>query len=292
MCYNPRIMPFQFFAWTSSLFSGVSVLTTKLASRHMVKNPWHLNFLLMGTMTIAMIAVSLIGGVTLPTNITPIVIAGVLSGLVSIAFTFAVFKLDVTVLAPLFSFRTLFGLIFGALLLTEAITRQDVLYIILIFVAGFFVSYDTKLKLRSFFQPGIVYVLLMTAGLGLFGVFIQKAIVTNGFWTTTCFMSITAFLTILPTVWLTKEKLVVPRNTLLVIIAITLLDSVSRLAASRAYAENYAISQAIVALPFSMFFAFILARWRPGLVEENKLSVYVIRFIAGGIMIWAAIQLS
>ena len=292
MCYNPRIMPFQFFAWASSLLSGFSIIGTKVTSRFLTKNPTHLNVTLVGVMTVWMVAISLYFGITPPTHFAPILIAGLLSGAVSIFFTYSIYSLDVTVLAPLFSFRTLFGLLFGALLLHESITRDQYVYILLIFAAGFFVSYDARLKLKSFFQKGVLYALAMTALLGLFGVFLQRAILENGFWTTTFFMSIVVFCTVMPTLFFTKERYTLPKATLYAAIAITFLDTLARLAASRAYAENYTISQAIVSLPFSMFFAFILARWRPGLVEENKLSVYVIRFIAGGVMIWAAIQLS
>ena len=285
-------MPFQFFAWFSSLSSGVSVLALKFATKHRIKNPWHFNFLTMGCITLFTITASLIVGVSRPAFFQPILIAGILSGLVSIAFTFSLYKLAITVLSPLFSFRTLFGLVLGAVILHEAITRSDVFYILLIFIAGFFVSYDKKLKLRSFFQWGIVYILLMTLGLAFFGVFIQKAVAVNGFWTTTFYVSIIAFLTILPTLAIGREKLAFTRGAMVFVAIAAFLDTLSRIAAQRAYAENYTISQAIIVLPFSMFFAFLLALWKPSLLESNPLSVYVIRFIAGGAMIFAAIQLS
>jgi len=284
-------MNFQFFAWLASLSSGFSVLALKLATKHKIKNPWHFNFLTLGFISALTIVASLIAGITRPESFAIIVAAGVLSGLVSIAFTFSLYKLDITVLSPLFSVRTVFGLLIGVFLLGEAITERDIFFIILIAVGGFFVSYDNKLKLRSFFQPGIGYVLLMMLGLSFFGVLVQKAVATNGFWTTAFFIALISFVTVIPTLFISKEKLVFSRGALLFVFVAALLDTVARISAQRAYAENYTISQAIIVLPFSMFFAFVIAYWKPGLLESHPMSVYIIRFIAGGAMIFAALQL-
>lgn len=285
-------MSFQFFAWLSSISSGISILSTKITSKHLIKNPWHFNFLMMASISVVTICVSIYSGARFPAFLVPVVLAGITSGLISVAFVFAIYHLDISVLAPLFSFRTFFGLIFGTVLLHEVISRQDIFFILIIFVAGFFVTFDQKLKLRSFFQKGILYALCMTAGLGIFGVFVQIAIRENGFWTASCGISIVALITILPTVLLAKEPLRITRMSLYAIAVITLFDTISRLASQKAYAENYTISQAIVSLPISMFFVFILSQIKPQFLESHPLSVYLVRFIAGGSMIYAAIQLS
>jgi len=67
----------------------------------------------------------------------------------STLFILALSQLDVSVLTPLFSFRTVFAVILGALFLNEVLTTHQYLLVAIIFVFGLFVSVDEKFSLRS-----------------------------------------------------------------------------------------------------------------------------------------------
>jgi len=62
------------------------------------------------------------------------------------------YKLDVSVIAPLFTFRTAFAAVLGVVMLREVLTNVDWGLIAVIFIAGMFVSLDERLKIKNFLQ--------------------------------------------------------------------------------------------------------------------------------------------
>ena len=72
---------------------------------------------------------------------------------------------------------------------------------------------------------------------------------------------------------------------------LAIIAGIGDLAAYKAFEKNVGLSSVIISLPLSMVIAVIVAKWKPNLLENHPVKVYLVRFIATGIMIWGALQL-
>lgn len=286
-------MPFYIYAWMAGFSGALIVIIAKLASKYSLKNPWLFNFLWIFITLIFTVPVALANHAGIPKDWPPVIAAGVLYALFYIFYILSNYRLDVSVLSPLFNFKTVFTIILGSLLLRENLSPPQFIFFIVIVIAGMFSNIDEKLKLNSFFKLDIGIALLAMAFLAFNNIFINFALVKNDLWTVTLWISIVNLLVILPTIPLfykdlrrVKFKQVSP------VLAMGLFQLIYNITANIAYGVNVGITSIIITLPLSMMIAFFLAIFWPTLLEKHTLKVYAIRFTAASIMIWGALQLS
>jgi len=183
--------------------------------------------------------------------------------------------------------------IFGFFLLGESLSSKSVLLIVLIFIAGFFATMDEKFSFKSFFTKKIALGLLFMLILSIQSVFINQAIDQTDYWTATLWMSLLAI--IFSFVFLfskfKKDLAKSKSQQYLGVGLLSLLGAGGDLAAYKAFENNVGISSVIISLPISMIMAFVLSVWKPSLIERHSLKVYLVRFTAATVMIWAALQL-
>lgn len=121
-------------------------------------------------------------GVKLPSNWSTITLMGISSTAVWIFFVLALYRLDVSVLSPLYNLRTPIAVVLSVVFLGEALSRPQYQLVVLITIAGLFVAYNEKLKLKAFFQKGVGIALLGIFFSSLVGIFTKPAIAQNGYW--------------------------------------------------------------------------------------------------------------
>jgi drug/metabolite transporter (DMT)-like permease len=201
--------------------------------------------------------------------------------------------LDVSIIGPLYNFRSVFTALLGATFLSEILTSNQYVFIAVIFVAGIFLNIDEHLKIKAFFRKQSM--------LGMFAVFvsaisaftIKTSIAQNGFWTTSLWMALIAIMLSLATIPLFyKDLLKTPIRSHSGAVIVGLLSAFGDLAANKAFGINVTISSAIISIPFSMIIAFLFSTFAPSLLEKHTYRIYAIRFAAAGVMILAAIKLS
>ncbi|MBI5221113.1 MAG: EamA family transporter [Candidatus Liptonbacteria bacterium] len=282
-----------FFAWTASILFGLETVIGKLIGKHSIRNPWFFNFI-WTLLTLAFIVpVALINGVALPGHWGGILLASFFFASTSVLFIRTLFRLDVTVLSPLYSFRTAFAVLLGTIFLGEILTNSQYILIAIIFAAGLFVSIDERLKLELFFTPAIALALIYMLSLALFGAFTKTAVAETNYWSATLWIVLLGQIWLLPTIYFFRKEIRVAslkqyRGVLLVAI----IDVIGTLAAYKAYAQNLSIAAAIISLPFSMLIAFLFSVFAPRLLEKHIPKVYFIRFAAAAIMIISALYLN
>ena len=193
-------MSFYVFAWIASVMYGVEVIIGKLTSKHSISNPWLFNFFWALLVLFFSLPLAIINHVGLPKDWVSLLTASLFYALAGIFYVLPLYTLDVSVWSPMFSLRTPMSVLFSAWLLGEILTRQQYSLIGLIFIAGILVTLDEKLKVRSFFRWPVAYALTQMAILALMGVYINKAIVTNGYWVVTLWMGILAQISYLATI--------------------------------------------------------------------------------------------
>lgn len=213
--------------------------------------------------------------------------------LANIFWILALYELDITTMTPLYNMRTVFAVLFGVLLLAEKLSAFQLVLIALMICGGVLVSLDERMSWRSMLSKGSVLVLAGMLVFTMDAVFIKKAIAQNGFWATTLWSLVIAqifFCFTLPKFAGEIKKFSKKQG--LFVFCVAIFDLIGTLAANRAYKDNVSISSAIISLPLSAVFAFILSLMYPKLLEKHPAKVYLARFAGLVLIVWAAIKLS
>ena len=286
-------MSFYFFAWLASIFYGIEAVIGKLISKYTVKNPWLFNFIWSGITLVLIGGVSIYSGIHWPVSWPPLLLAALFYALGGLLYIVGIYYFDISALSPMYNFRTVFSVILAALMLGEVLTSYQYGLIALIFLAGIFVTMDERFSLKSFFSWPMLIVMGDMVGLALMGIYIQKAMVANDFWTVTFYLALLSqvlYLVTIPLFWRDLKSLAwkhVPG-----IFWMALAGFIATLAANKAYSLNVGISATIISLPLSMFMAFALSYLFPDLLEKHPNRVYIVRFGAAAVMFASAILLS
>ena len=186
-------IPFQIFAWISSIFYALSLVATKLASKHSIKNPWLLNFFYMGLVFVLMVPFAVKNHATgVPAHWNSLLWAAVFAAIAGLLFIFAVFKMDASSLGPLFNIRTVFAVLLGFLFLGERLSVLQIWLILGMIGGGVLVSLDERLSWRTVFSLGGMFVILEMLTLAIMAIFIKKSIAEIGFWQTNFWMFLLA----------------------------------------------------------------------------------------------------
>ena len=186
------MIPFYIFAWIASIAYGLEVIVIKLANKHLSANLWVFNFLWNFLVLLLIVPFAVANHAVIPGQWFNVVIAALLYAIAGITYVINLSKLDVSVFAPLFNFRTVFAVILAAVFLHERLSSEQLLLISVIFLGGFFVSIDEEFYFKSFFNKKILYTLLMMVFIALEAVYINKSIDELGFWTASLWIAIIA----------------------------------------------------------------------------------------------------
>lgn len=286
-------MNYVIFAWLATIFYGFEVFIGKLTSKYGIKNVWAFSFFFSLFTTILTIPVGIIHHVSFP-KVWPIMllIAGFYA-LTIICYSLSLYALDITVFSPLFNIRIAFVALFGMVLVGEVLSLEQYILISIVIIAGFFVTMDEKLTLRSFFQKKIFIALLCMTFLALWNVYTKIAVATNGYWETNIWTVVIGQLLLCATIPLFKKDLKQIRfKTLIPLSVIAISATIGNLTSAAAFAINGSITSAILSLPISMILTigYSLIASKP--LEKHTVKIYIIRFIATAVMILAALKLS
>ncbi|MBI5466051.1 MAG: hypothetical protein HY974_02045 [Candidatus Kerfeldbacteria bacterium] len=279
-------------AWLALLMYGLEGVAGKLVSKHSIPNPWLFNFF-WNLFILALLApVVWWHGLSLPSSWANVIWASFFYAGGSAFYVLALYRLDISVLAPLFSFRTVLAVVFGAVLVGELLTTQQYILIAVIFLFGLVVSVDERLVVKSFFNWGTALALLDMLLLVLMAVFIKKSVADIGYWEATWWSAFLGQVWLLLTWPFFKADL--PQISLKqygLMFAPALAGAVGTMAVNQAYASSVSLTSAIVSLPFSMVIAFLFSVFAPELLEKHTLKVYAVRFVSAAVMITAALNL-
>lgn len=239
------------------------------------------------------IPIALFNHAGIPHTWTNIVITGCLYALSGLFYITAISKLDISTISPLYNFQIAFAVILAGIFLHEQLGFLQYVLIGIIFFAGIFTTIDERLKIKSFFKWPVLLAVLGSACYALSGIFINKAVSENSYWTVALWTPCITQLVLLTTIPFFRHE--IKRISLKPIFAIILIgafDTLGTLAAIRAYATNVAVSATIISLPISLFLAVLFSAVLPDLLEKHTVKVYAIRVISAIVMIIAALKLS
>jgi len=285
-------MSYIVFAWAATFTYGFETIIIKLSSKYAIKNPWLFNILWNFLFVLFMVPIYANYPITIPDKWGSLLIASVLSAICCVFFMVLTYRLDVSVLSPLYNVKTGLTVLFASLLLGENMNHYQSMLIVIIIIMGFAVTVDEKTTIQSFFKKDILFAMIFMTLLAIYVVFLKKTIIDIGFWNATVWVAVFTLLFILPTYPKFKNDIhTLTKKQLLPVILVTCTSVFGYIVSNKAYEVNVGITSAIMTFPASMIMAFILAVIWPKLLERHSMKIYGLRFAATFIMFWCAIQL-
>ena len=143
-------------AWIATVIYGFETIIIKLSSKYAIKNPWLFNILWNALFALLMIPVYISQPVSIPHTWTSLLIASFLSAVCCVLFMIVTYRIDVSILSPLYNVRMGLTVLFAALMLGEHLTPYQVILVGVIVIMGFLVSIDEHFSLKSFFRRDIL----------------------------------------------------------------------------------------------------------------------------------------
>lgn len=281
------------YAWITNIFYGLSTLAGKFSSKNQIKNPWQLNFIWCSFLGLFTVPFAFIYKIGLPTHWGPMLLFSLFNALSSLFWILSLHAMDVSILSPLYSFRIVFSLFFGVLFFREHLTSFQYILITILCFAGIFVSMDEHSKLKSFFHSRTILAFFAVLTSAIFGATTKYAMKYDGYWEVTVWGNVFAQIMLLwtiPLFWKDFKKTPLKKYQGLIISAIAAF--VAFLTGNIAYAINVSITSAILSVPVSMIMVLVVAMFAPAFLEKHTLKIYVIRIVAAGVMLVAALRLS
>lgn len=285
-------MSYIVFAWLATFTYGFEAIIIKLSSKYAIKNPWLFNILWNILFVIFMIPVYLTHPIEIPTVWSSLLITSVLSAICCVMFMVLTYRLDVSVLSPLYNVKTGLSVLFASFLLGEMMSQYQSLMVCIIIIMGFAVTIDEKTTLKSFFRRDIILAMIFMTILALYVVFLKKTMLDIGFWNATVWVAVLNLILLIPT-WpkFSKDIKTLTKKQMLPVLLVTATSTIGYIISNKAYEVNVGITSVIMTFPVSMIFAFLLAMIWPKLMERHSMKIYGLRFAATAVMLWCAIQL-
>jgi drug/metabolite transporter (DMT)-like permease len=286
-------MSYTLFAWITTIFYAASGLVGKFAAKHKITNPWLYNFVWSLVVVIISVGVALWYGGRWPAMWGSIVIAGIMSAVTAVTYTLSVYMLDVSVLGPLYIFRTPASVLLGAMFFGETMGAWQLMLIGVMTVAGMFVTMDEKMSLRSFFRKPIAFGLFTVLLSSIYNATVKYAVAQNGYWDTVLWYNIVNQVVLLVTVPLfIKDLKQLKKGDYFHVSLSALFAGIGGITVIPAIAGNLGITMAILALPMGMVSAIVLSYFAPKLLEKHPTKVYAVRLASAAVMFAAGLALS
>jgi drug/metabolite transporter (DMT)-like permease len=286
-------MSYIVLAWIATFTYGFETIIIKLSSKYAIKNPWLFNILWNVLFMVFLVPFYATHSISIPTTWTSLIVTAVLSAICCVLFMIVTYRLDVSVLSPLYNVKTGLSVLFAALLLGEHMNTYQAMLVGVIIVMGFLVTIDEKTSLKSFFRKDILLAMVFMVLLSLYVVYLKKTIVDIGYWNATIWVAFLNLILLIPTYpKFAHDIKTLTMKQIIPVVIVTCTSTVGYLISNRAYEVNVGISSVIMTFPASMVMAFVLAVLWPKLMERHSMKIYAMRFAATAVMFVCAMQLS
>ena len=287
-------MSFTLIIWLASFVFGLQTIVGKLTAKYSLSNPWQLNFFWTTFNSLLVLIISLIlGEARIPVNFFSFALAGLFLAIGNMLLTYSIYKLDITVISPLFSLRTAFTAILGALFLGEIFSLFEYLLIGVIFLSGTLIKVDEKFSLKNFKLNDLKYGIACMLFLALSGATIKIASVEGTYWNNMLWINLFTSLFLLTTIPLFIRDLKnTPIKKYVGALGYSLSGGFGRLLMFFGLGINATITTVVISLPLSMLITIPLSYIFPRLLEKHSTGVYLYRLLLATIMIVCSIKLS
>jgi drug/metabolite transporter (DMT)-like permease len=287
-------MTFVIFAWLGSFLYGIEVVTGKLISKYSISNPFLFGFIQTFMYVCLIVPIALLAGAGTPKNFGLVLALAAGRATSNILYYLSLYKVDLTILSPMFNARMIFSVLLAFIFLGEDVSAVKIGLIGLILIGGVLVNIEEKMKLKSFLTASVLLMLCMTFAIAVNDILTNRSIDANNYWTSILWSETLSLVFLSPAIkFFYKDlKVQVSKKSMAVTFLVAAITTIAGLATFKALSENVGITSVIMAIPFSMMLTLVLSAVKPNLLEKHTVKIYAIRIFAAAIMITSAFILS
>lgn len=280
-------------AWASSISYAFGSVIGKVATKHHIPNPLLYNWVWYVLTVVLIFPFAVANGVGMPEHWPSMLHLGISNAVSGTLFVLAFYAVDLSILSPLSNLRAPIAAVIGAVVFGELLGAFEWMLIGVLFAAGLLIQYEEKFSLQTFRKKGIWLAAIWILTSVWFNATIKEASAYNGFWEVSLWSNLLGMLFVTPTAFLFFRDLKTTKIRAYHGLAVSsVLMTAGLLFSIRAFAENIAISTAIISVPLSMVLTVALSYFRPELLEKHSAKVYAVRIVAAMVMFAAALGLS
>lgn len=155
------------FAFLALFLFALDTVTQKLTTKYLIKNPLVFNFYFYPFALLFILPILLTKKVVVPFDFSNIALAAFFNVAAYLFYVFALYKIDVSIISPMYNLRIVFSTLLAIIVLGELLPIYKYAWLVVVIVAGFFVAIDERMTLKSFFQKPIFLLVFYFLGLSL-----------------------------------------------------------------------------------------------------------------------------
>ena len=275
---------------------AIAAIFEKFTSKHAIKERWPLLFYYYLTFIPFIFLIPFFGKIQIPVNSwLNLFFYSLFFFVGNICFFTAIFKTDASVFAPFFQLQAAFVAILAFLFLGERFSLTNYLWISLILAGAILVSLDERMTFKTFFQKYILLIILWQLFHAVSNIFAGFALRKMDFWNLTFWSSIVSTILILIVIpFFARLKLKASFHQLKPLFIVNLFSFIGANSLFAAFQTNLTISSTISLLtaPIVLLVSIILSKFKPEFIEHHNGKVYLVRIIAGIIILFGAFKIS
>ncbi len=289
-------MTYITFALLAAICFSLSLVVSKLASKHSIDNPDSLISYFLLTSLFLLPFLAIIAKPTLPNPNTLFLIFITQSTFIIGYYYFykGIFTTDASSFAPLFQLQAILIAILAYLFLGETFPASNYLWGILIITGAILVNYNENTSLKAFMQKGTFFILIMQVFHSISNLFIGITLKQINFLQLAFWGHVYIFIFGLTFILIKKPKLNYKKAQILPVIIASILGGIGGVFLFKAFSTNLTISSLIALLssPIVFIISIIASKFAPQLLEHHSSKVYLVRGIGIAIILLSAIKIA
>jgi len=289
-------MNYLFFAFLAATCFAVSQILNKVLSKHSIDNKDSLMaYFMLATFSFAIFLLPFVPW-TLP-SVAVLKLMVVIVGTFLIGyycFFSGIFDADASSTAPLFQMQAGFVGLLAILFLGERFPLQNYFWMTILIVGAILVSFNEQMIPKTFFNKGILLILLMQVFHAISNLFVGFALkeltpVQILFWE-----DLSIGLVCVPFILIKKPKLNYPIKQIAPMFLSSYVVGIGVISLFRAFAVNLTVSSVIglLSAPIVFVVSLIASRLSPTFLEHHPLKVYLVRGIGLLIILLGAYKIA
>lgn len=290
------IQPYILFSLLAAFSFAISQLASKFASKHEISNPWVLLVYSEVCFLPFLFLYPILFKINFPsTGLIYIFLYALAFFIGNIFYTRALYKLDISSIAPFFQLQTALIAIMAFVFLKEHFPLLNYFYITVMIVGSILISLDENMSLKSYFSLGVLLIVVqqvLHASSNIFAGFGVKLISQFTFLFWGDLLAALLVLTIIP--FLGFSQLKVKFEQLKPLLLSGLFSTIGATSMFTAFQTNVTISSVLglLSAPLVFILSVFASIFKPDLLEHHTKKVYLVRGIGILLILLGAIKLS
>lgn len=291
-----NIQPFVIFSLIAAFSFAFSQIASKFTSKHAIKDPLTLLFYQAICFLPFLIIYPLLFHISFPVSgLIYIVLYAVAFFLGNIFFTRAIYKLDISSIAPFFQLQTALIAIMAFIFLHERFPPVNYFYISVMIAGSVLVSIDENMSIKSYLKVGILFIVMQQILHASSNIFAGLGLKTMNQFTFIFWGDLLAALMVIIIIPIKGiSALTIKFAQLKPLLLGGFFSTVGATSLFTAFQSNITLSSVLSLLTSPIVFIISVAasKYYPGLLEHHTKKVYLIRATGVSMILAGALKLS